>query len=163
MHARILSLLALALACVLLAGCASPPTETTTPTPTTLPATTIPITIPTTTPPSLEPGPTVTTPPGLDTIMTVERNPISAYPDIIVTYNGGSGNLLLQWLDITVTRSDGIVETAQINRPPSGTIPMGATRTLAGSNGSDRVEITAYYYGDPYKIYDDLVPPTSRS
>jgi hypothetical protein len=40
---------------------------------------------------------------------------------------------------------------------------MGASRTLAGSSGSDRVEVTAYYYGDPYKIYDALVPATSRS
>jgi hypothetical protein len=161
MHVRILTLLALALACVILAGCAAPPPETPTPTPTTLPAT-VPVTAATTAPPSLEPGPTVTSPRNLDTIITVNRNPISAYPDIIVTYGGGSGNLLLQWLDIRVTRSDGIVETAQITRPSSGTIPMGSSVTLGGSSGSDRVEVTAYYYGNPYKIYDALVPAKSR-
>ncbi|MDD1646680.1 MAG: hypothetical protein LUQ03_02245 [Methanomicrobiales archaeon] len=161
MHVRILTLLALALACVILAGCAAPPEETPTPTPTTLP-TTVPVTATTTAPPSLEPGPTVTSPLNLDTIITVTRNPISAYPDIIVTYGGGSGNLLLQWLDIKVTRSDGIVETAQITRPSSGTIPMGSSVTLAGTNGSDRVEVTAWYYGNPYKIYDALVPAASR-
>ncbi|MDD1657084.1 MAG: hypothetical protein LUQ41_01300 [Methanomicrobiales archaeon] len=162
MHARILTLLTLAVACVILAGCAAPPSETPTPTPTTL-QTTVPVTATTTAPPSLEPGPTVTSPPGLDTIITVERNPISAYPDIIVTYGGGSGNLLLQWLDIKVTRSDGIVETAQITRPSSSdTIRMGTSVTLQGSQGSDRVEVTAWYTGDAYKIYDALVPTTSR-
>ena len=162
MHTRILTLLSLAIACVILAGCVAPPSETPTPTPTTLP-TTVPVTATTTAPPSLVPGPTVTSPPGRDTIITVERNPISAYPDIIVTYGGGSGNLLLQWLDIRVTRSDGIVETAQITRPSSGTIPMGSSVTLQGSQGSDRVEVTAYYTGVPYKVYDALVPATSRS
>jgi len=162
MDARILTLLSLALACVILAGCASPPAETPTPTPTTLP-TTVPVTATTTAPPSLEPGPTVTSPPGMDTIVTVNRNPVSAFPDIIVTYGGGSGNLLLQWLDIKVTRSDGIVETAQITRPASGTIPMGSSVTLAGTSGSDRVEVTAWYTGTPYKIYDDLVAAQSRS
>jgi hypothetical protein len=162
MHARILTLLSLVMACVILAGCTAPPSETPTPTPTTLP-TTAPVTATTTAPPSMEPGPTVTSPPGRDTIITVSRDPISIHPDVIVTYAGGSGNLLLQWLDIKVTRSDGIVETAQITRPSSGTIPMGASVTLPGSQGTDRVEVTAWYSGVPYKIYDALVPTTSRA
>jgi hypothetical protein len=164
MHARILTLLTLAMACVILAGCAAPRVETPTPTPTTLPATTVQVTTTSTTPPSMEPGPTVTSPLGRDTIISVSRDPITYRAGIIVTYSGGSGNLQLQWLDIRITRSDGVVKTATITRPgPTDSIRMGTSVTLEGSQGSDRVEVTAWYNGVAYKIYDARVPPITRA
>ncbi len=146
------------------AGCASTDRDTTTPTPTTVvetPTATPAVTTPSTDP--MQPGPTVTSPPNQDTIITVSRNPSTYQPNIIVTYAGGSGNLHLQWLDIRVTRSDGAVKTAVITRPgPSDTIRMGTSVTIEGSRGSDRVEVTAWYSGVAYKIYDALVPPVTR-
>jgi hypothetical protein len=146
------------------AGCAARDGGTPTPAPTLPPETTQ--APPAETTPAvdpMQPGPTVTSPPGLDTIVTVSRNPSTYQPDIIVTYSGGSGNLRLQRLDIRVTRSDGLVKTGEINRPsPSDTIRMGTSVTIEGSRSNDRVEVTAWYSGVAYKIYDAIVPPLSR-
>ncbi|MDD1660713.1 MAG: hypothetical protein LUQ62_05870 [Methanomicrobiales archaeon] len=146
------------------AGCASTNGGATTTVPTTVPETptatpaeTTPVTDP------MQPGPTVTSPPGLDTSITVSRNPSTYQPDIIVTYGGGSGNLRLQRLDIRVTRSDGVVKTAEITRPSaSDTIRMQTSVRVEGSRGSDRVEVTAWYSGVAYKIYDAVVPAITR-
>ncbi|MDD1660712.1 MAG: hypothetical protein LUQ62_05865 [Methanomicrobiales archaeon] len=162
MHARILTLLSLALACVILAGCAAPQAETPTPAPTTL-MTTAPVTATTTAPPAMEPGPTVTVPPALAVQVDVQRNPISIYPEITVTFQGGKGQLLTQSVDVRVTRSDGEVRTARIERPgPGETIRTGTSVTLDGTQGTDRVEITVTINGIPYKIYDKLVSSQTR-
>ncbi len=162
MHARILSFLSLVLACVILAGCAAPQVENPTPAPTTL-ATTVPVTATTTAPPSMEPGPTVTAPPALEVQVDVTRNPISIYPEITVVFQGGKGQLLTQSVDVRVTRSDGEVRTARIDRPgPGETIRAGTSVTLEGTRGTDRVEITVTINGVPYKIYDRLVSAQTR-
>jgi len=164
MYSKILSLVVLALACVILAGCAAPQGGTPTPTatPTTLPPTP-PVTATATLPPVMEPGPTVTVPPSLEVLIDVQRNPISITPEITVIFQGGKGQLLTQSVDVRVTRSDGQVKTARIERPGAGeTIRTGTSVTLEGTQGTDRVEITVTINGVPYKIYDRLVSSQSR-
>jgi hypothetical protein len=143
------------------AGCAAQEGGNATPTPTVLPVTTAVTTAetPQATPDPLLPGPTVTSPPTWDTSITIKRNPSTYQPDIVVTYEGGSGNRMLQKLDIRVTRSDGVVKTAEITRPTSSdTIRMQTSVNIEGSQGNDRVEVTAWYNGIAYKIRDEVVP-----
>ena len=162
MYSKILSLVVLALACVILAGCAAPQGGTPTPTPTTLPPSPA-LTATATLPPVMEPGPTVTVPPALSVQVDVQRNPISITPEITVTFLGGKGQFLTQSVDVRVTRSDGQVKTPRIERPgPGESIRTGTSVTLEGTQGTDRVEITVTINGVPYKTYDRLVPAQSR-
>jgi hypothetical protein len=85
----------------------------------------------------------------------VTSNGEAINPLIIVALRGGKGMNLVPSLDIKVTRSDGVVETAQMKAP----LFVGKTVELAGTTKpSDRVEVWANPpNGDPVKIYDDYV------
>jgi hypothetical protein len=149
---------------VLGSGCAGTKGPAPTPTPTPTPATTQTTvatsvtTVPTTTNP-LEPQPTVTPPNGWTTILTVSRNPSSYQPDLIVTYGGGTGQYILQQLEIIVTHPDGGVQTRTIARPENGSIPVQATAVISQTvNEPVRVQIIARYNGIDYSVFDEVEP-----
>jgi hypothetical protein len=143
-------------------GCASSPGPTTpTPTPVTTKMTTV-ATVVTTVPTAvnpIEPQPTVTGPNGLTTILTVSRNPSTYQPTIIVVYGGGTGQYLLQQLEVIVTHPDGSIETDTITRPENGSIPVQATATISQDvNEPVRIKVIARYNGIDYPVYDEIEP-----
>lgn len=156
-------IIAFVLLLVLAAGCAGkPPAATTpTPTPTTVTTLTTMATPATTVPPTvdpMEPQPTVTPPNGWTTILTVSRNPSSYQPDIIVTYGGGTGQYILQQLEIIVTHPDGSVQDEVIARPESGSIPAQTRKVISQTtNEPVRVQIIAMYNGIEYSVFDELI------
>ena len=155
--------IAFILMAVLGSGCAGKPVATPTPTPTPVTAETT-VSTPVTTVPtmvnSMEPQPTVIPPNGWTTILTVSRNPSTYQPDIIVIYGGGTGQYVLQQLEIIVTHPDGSVQTEMIVRPPGGSIPSQATAIIPQSqNEPVRVQVIAMYSGIEYSVYDQVVPP----
>jgi hypothetical protein len=158
-------LIALLLAVSLAAGCAGttggPPTTTPTPTPATTQPTMTSTSVPVT--PgvdAMEPQPTVTPPNNWVTIITVARNPSTYQPNIIVTYGGGSGQYVLQELDVIVYHPDGSTQTASLTRPPGGSIPSQSTVTVPQTvNEPVRVQVLSMYSGIQYPEYDQVVPP----
>jgi hypothetical protein len=99
---------------------------------------------------SLTAGPTQVPPKNLALVVDVERNAISH--DITVTFQGGDGQYGVRELVVTLTRSDGTVETKSF-RPNN----RGDSITLKGTDKTDRVEVTANYFnGDTYKIVDQV-------
>jgi hypothetical protein len=99
---------------------------------------------------SLTAGPTQVPPANLALIVDVERNAISH--DITVTFQGGDGQYGVRELVVTLTRSDGTVETKSL-----GHLERGSSITLKGTDKTDRVEVTANYFnGDTYKIVDQV-------
>ena len=151
------------LAAALGAGCTgTSPGVTPVPTPaTTAPVTTI-VTIPATTLGSLEPGPTVTLDPRFTVAIQVTRNPVTLYKDITVSFQGGAGQSRTQRVDVRITHQDGSVETKSIVRAEGETsIPMGASVRFNGSD-SDRVEVTVWQNGVPYKILDRVYAQQTR-
>lgn len=134
------------------------------PTPTPIPVTTqttvqTSVTMVPTTINPMEPQPTVTPPNGWTTILTVSRNPSSYQPDIIVTYGGGTGQHVLQQLEIIVTHPDGSVQTETITRPENGSIPVQVSVNIPQSaNEPVRVQVIATYNGIEYSVYDELLP-----
>jgi hypothetical protein len=95
-------------------------------------------------------GPTQVPPKNLALIVDVERNAISH--DITVTFQGGDGQYGVRELVITLTRSDGTVETKSL-----GHLERGSSITLKGTDKTDRVEVTANYFnGATYKIVDQV-------
>ena len=83
-------------------------------------------------------------------IIDVEKNAISH--DIIVTFQGGAGQYGVGELLITLTRSDGTVETKSLSH-----LERGSSITLKGTEKTDRVEVTANFYnGETYKIVDKV-------
>jgi hypothetical protein len=137
------------------AGCSQPEKPVVTPVPTTMEtiATSAPTPIPTVV--SMKPGPTQTLPDMWSLDVQVTSNGEAINPLIIVALRGGKGMNLVPSLDIKVTRSDGVVETAQMKAP----LFVGKTVELAGTTKpSDRAEVWANPpNGDPVKIYDDYV------
>jgi hypothetical protein len=134
-------------------------TATTNPTPTTTATATPPLTVPPTPFYIPEPGPTVTVPPALDVRVDVQKNPLSVTPEITVTFQGGKGQLLTDYVDVRVTRSGGQVKTARIDRPgPGMTIPAGSSIIFEGTRGTDRVEVSVTINGVTYKIIDKVFP-----
>jgi hypothetical protein len=148
------------------AGCAGKPGVTTpTPTPTLTPSTiqtterTPVITVPTTVNP-IEPQPTDFVPNGWTTSLTVSRKPSSYQPDIIVIYNGGTGQGALQQLEVIVTHPDGSVQTETVTRPENGSISTQTTVVIPQTvNEQVRVQVKAMYGGIVYSVYDQVVPP----
>ena len=99
---------------------------------------------------SLIAGPTDVPPTNRALIIDVEKNAISH--DIIVTFQGGAGQYGVGELLITLTRSDGTVETKSLSH-----LERGSSISLKGTEKTDRVEITAYFYnGETYKIVDKV-------
>jgi hypothetical protein len=153
----ITAVLVLGMVLVLAAGCtqtAPPVTPTPSPTATTAAAT------PTasSTPASLTPGPTQTLPENWNIEVEVKSNGESINPQIIVTNRGGKGLIFIQQIDVTVTRSDGIVETGKIVKP----LKVGDSVSLASTTAPgyrDRAEVWATTpQGEKVKIFDAYVP-----
>jgi hypothetical protein len=108
----------------------------------------------------VQPQPTDLVPNAWTTILTVSRNPSSYQPDIIVIYGGGTGQYILQQLEVIVTHPDGSVQTETVARPETGTIPVQTTITVPQTvNEQVRVQVIAMYSGIEYSVYDDLVGP----
>ena len=149
------------------AGCVTPtPSVTPTPTQTTLPPTTLPPTtvIPTTTAPittmtpSLTPGPTVTVPIGFETNIGITVDDVTR--TILVRYNGGMSQILLQRIDTRVTTESGRVVTRSITNEEDGIprqIPVGYTFEIRGDRGINRIEVTVTINGVSYKVSDTTV------
>ena len=138
------------------AGCSSPPAkpvETPTPAPMPTPAiTTLPTPVPTTRA-SVVPGPTDTLPAQWPLSFSIEK--AGMYSTTVIThFNGGKGLLFVSVLDVRVTHPDGTVVTGSIEKPK-----VGDTIELEGTNGTDRVEVTATMIsGDVFKVIDQPVP-----
>jgi len=99
---------------------------------------------------SLTAGPTDVPPTNRALILDVEKNAISH--DIIVTFQGGAGQYGVGELLITLTRSDGTVETKSLSH-----LERGSSATLKGTEKTDRVEVTAKFYnGETYKVVDKV-------
>jgi hypothetical protein len=141
------------------AGCSSPqqPVVTPTPTPAATPEpTTSPTPVPTTKASTL-PGPTDTLPPQWPLSITVEKS--GMYSTTIIThFNGGKGLMYASRMDVRVTRPDGTVLTNGIAKPR-----MGDTVEIAGTGGTDRVEVTlTMANGAIYKVIDQQMAYKSR-
>jgi hypothetical protein len=137
------------------AGC----TQTTPPVPTPVEttATAIPTPVPTT-PPSLTPGPTQTLPEVWNLETQVYSNGVSIDPLITVSVHGGKGLNFIQQVDVRVTRSDGVVETAVIAKPLYKGKEV-SLRSTTAPGYRDRVEVWATTpQGDKVKIFDDYIP-----
>jgi hypothetical protein len=160
MNFRTISGLALVLAALLvLAGCSSPPQPVATSAPTPVPTpvqTILPTPVPTT-PASTIPGPTETLPPQWPLSFTVEKG--GMYSTTIIThFDGGKGLMYISRMDVRVTHPDGTVLTNGIAKPK-----MGDTVEVAGSSGTDRVEVMATMAnGETYKVIDQQVLYKSR-
>jgi len=99
---------------------------------------------------SLTAGPTDVPPTNRALIIDVEKNAISR--DIIVTFQGGEGQYGVRELAITLSKSDGTVETKSL-----GHLERGSSITLKGTDKTDRVEVTANFYnGETYKVVDKV-------
>ena len=89
-------------------------------------------------------------PPGKEVTFEITRDQI--FPTITVTFRGGKGQFLVRDIEVKVTRSDGMVNTAHIE--PNA----GDAATFQGTKGKDRVEVTVSLKdGGSYKIIDTLV------
>lgn len=160
MHYRPLFVLALVLAVLLtVAGCSSPEKPVVTPTPTTVP-TTEPTTPPTpvpTTKASIIPGPTDMLPDQWPVSITVEKS--GMYSTTIIThFDGGKGLMYVSRMDVRVTHPDGTVLTDGLAKPR-----MGDTLEIAGTNGTDRVEVNLLMAsGETYKVVDQQMAYKSR-
>jgi len=99
---------------------------------------------------SLTAGPTQAPPPNLALIIDVERDAITHM--ITVTFQGGPGQFGVRELVVTLTKSDGTVETKTFKPENRGTFI-----TIKGTEKTDRVEITANYYnGGSFKVVDKV-------
>jgi len=80
---------------------------------------------------SATPGPTQTVPDYEQISVTVDRNTITEDPTITTTFNGGLGLGMTVCMDVTIIRSDGVVETGHADYPVMGTsiMRMGTTAT----------------------------------
>lgn len=149
-------------ALLLAAGCTLPGGSQTTPVPTAVPATPLPTiaeqstTIPTASGGSTIPGPTQTIPSNEAITVTVDKGGTYS-TTIISSFDGGKGINFVSRIEVKVTRPDG--------SSVFGTLKpmMGDTLELEGTNGTDRVEVTAFMKsGQVYKIIDQQMPYKTR-
>ena len=140
------------------AGCTQPATPPATPVPTaveTATATPAPIA---TTVASSTPGPVQTLPDAWTIEVQVASNGEAVDPQITVSCMGGKGLNVVPQLNVKVTRSDGVVETASITKP----LYKGKSVSLRSTTAPgyvDRTEVWAINpQGDSVKIYDAYVP-----
>ncbi|MFZ1958714.1 MAG: hypothetical protein WB811_07400 [Methanoregula sp.] len=143
---------------LLIAGCTQNAAPQATPVPTTEP-TTVPVTIATAVPTTFvpaTPGPTDTIQSNWAVSVQVQSNGQSVNPQVIYTFNGGMGQILIPEIDVMLTRSDGTVETGNMTQPLS----VGQTVSLPGTTGNnDRAEVWVITpQGDRVKIVDKYVP-----
>ena len=98
------------------------------------------------------PGPTETLPPQWPLSFTVEK--AGMYSTTIIThFDGGKGLMYVTRMDVRVTHPDGTVLTDGIVKPR-----MGDTVEIAGTSGTDRVEvIVAMASGEVFKVIDKQV------
>ncbi|MEI7648957.1 MAG: hypothetical protein WCJ47_04515 [Methanomicrobiales archaeon] len=144
---------------LLAAGCTQPAAPAATPVPTAVEtiATATPAPV-TTTSASLTPGPVQTLPDAWSIEVQVASNGEAVDPQITVSCMGGKGLNVIPQLDVKVTRSDGVVETASIKKP----LYKGSSVSLRSTTAPgyvDRTEVWAYTpQGDKVKIFDAYVP-----
>jgi ABC-type transport system substrate-binding protein len=153
--------IALLVLLLIVAGCTQSATQQTTPAPTAAPTTEVPVTTAAatavlTTFVPVTPGPTETLPSAQAVDVQVASNGESINPQVILTFRGGKGMNVIPEIDITLTRSDGTVESDKMVQP----LYIGKTVSLAGSTGNkDRAEVWVYTtQGDKVKIIDQYVP-----
>jgi hypothetical protein len=105
---------------------------------------------------ALTPGPVVTLP--VTTAVEVQvMQKDSVYQTVDVVFGGGNGQVQVSSCNVVLTRSDGTSETRQL-QPEKG-----ATVTLQGTKGTDRVEVSVTMKdGKTYKIIDQQVPYRTR-
>jgi hypothetical protein len=160
---RIISIAMALMLCMLLAtsaGCTQQPTDSVQPTMAPAQEAAVAATSATIAPQAAEvsstPGPTQSLPEIWSIDVQVQSNGESIDPQIIATFRGGKGQNLIPQLDIKVTRSDGVVETASMVQP----FKVGQTVSLPGTRkNTDRAEIWAVTpNGERVKIYDQYVP-----
>ena len=140
------------------AGCNQTTTPVATPVPTpveTATATPVPVV---TTVASSPPGPVQTLPDAWPIEVQVASNGEAVDPQITVSCMGGKGLNVVPQLNVKVTRSDGVVETASITKP----LYKGKSVSLRSTTAPgyvDRTEVWAINpQGDSVKIYDAYVP-----
>jgi hypothetical protein len=146
----IAALLAICITALFVAGCTAPvpPLPGITPAPTG-----------TSSIPGLIPQPTSVVPPYYNLSVQVQKNTISTNPYISVILNGGQGLGLATQMEVTVIRSDGIVEQQSISSVRSGGLTGGTELIFNGTIKSDRVIANASFVdGNTYTIKDVLVP-----
>lgn len=151
MDTRIISLSLVLCTIFFAAGCLSPEKPEPTPTPTAVPTiktTTMPASVPTTKASTI-PGPTDTLPPQWPLSFTVEK--AGTYSTTIIThFDGGKGLMYITRMDVRVTHPDGIILTNGLEKPK-----MGDTVEVAGTSGTDRVEVlVTMANGGVYKVID---------
>lgn len=144
---------------LLAAGCTQPAAPVATPAPTAVETiVTETPTIVATTAASTTPGPVQTLPDAWGIEVQVASNGEAVDPQITVTCTGGKGLNVITQIDVQVTRSDGVIETASITRP----LYKGKSVSLRSTTKPgyvDRTEVWAYSpQGDKVKIYDAYVP-----
>ncbi len=107
-------------------------------------------------PDSATPEPTGTLPSYWSMNVQAMSNGQAINPQIIITFRGGMGMNLIPRIELKVTRSDGIVETGEMDQP----FATGQSVTFAGTTGyQDRAEAWAITpQGDAVKILDQYVP-----
>jgi len=80
----------------------------------------------------------------------LDRNVIATDPYILATFRGGKGMDAVTRVDMTVTRSDGIIETGTMQDPQ-----IGDTIQLNGTRGRDHVLVTVSLgTGNTYTLYN---------
>lgn len=105
---------------------------------------------------STQPGPTQTIPPGEAVSVSMEK--AGTYSTTIIAhFDGGKGINFVSRIEVIVTRPDGSTET-KILQPE-----VGKEVEIEGTQGNDRVEVTAYMKsGNVYKIIDRQMPYKTR-
>jgi PBP1b-binding outer membrane lipoprotein LpoB len=142
---------------LIVAGCSQPAAPAPTPAPTSEAATMATTAAVTPTPAAIStPGPVDTLPDIWSIQVSVNSNGEAIDPQIIVALSGGKGINQVRAIDVTVTRSDGVVETQRMVQP----LTMGQTVSLAGTTqNKDRCVVQVYPpTGNPVTIYDAYVP-----
>jgi ABC-type transport system substrate-binding protein len=92
-----------------------------------------------------------TLPPGLALAVSVNRQPYNR--DVVVTFNGGSGQGSVTAMQTTIVRSDGTTETQPL------TARSGSEVTFKGSSGTDTVSVTATLTnGNTYRFFEQSLP-----
>jgi sugar diacid utilization regulator len=77
---------------------------------------------------------------------------------IITHFDGGKGLMYILRMDVRVTHPDGTILTSGIDKPR-----MGDTVEIAGTSGTDRVEVmVTMASGATYKVVDQQMPYKSH-
>lgn len=105
---------------------------------------------------TIAPGTVVTLPAATAVdILVMQKDPVDSTVDVV--FGGGNGQVLVSSCDVVFTRSDGPAETRKL-MPEKG-----ATVTLQGTKGTDRVEVTVTMKdGKSYRIIDQQIPYRTR-